>query len=329
MEVFGMQFAGLHHVSAMTASGEKNYHFYTKILGMRLVKKSVNQDSHHMYHLFYADEIGRPGTDLTFFEMIGIGRTYRGNNSISLTGLRVPSDAAIEYWVNRFDEYSVKHQGVSEQLGRKVIFFEDPEGQRLMLVSDEKNEGVEGGIPWDKSPVPVEYGIVGLGPVRLTVPELAPTEDKLINLLNFRHVGSYPAYEEGQPDVEVYHTGEGGTGAEIHVEVRRDLPRERPGRGSVHHVAFRVKDRAELEAWADKIKQERLPNSGIVDRYYFEAFYFREPNGILYELSTDEPGFLTDEPEETLGESLALPPFIEHKRAEIEAAVTPLDTKTD
>jgi len=324
-----MQFAGLHHVSAMTASGEKNYHFYTKILGMRLVKKSVNQDSHHMYHLFYADEIGRPGTDLTFFEMIGIGRTYRGNNSISLTGLRVPSDAAIEYWVNRFDEYSVKHQGVSEQLGRKVIFFEDPEGQRLMLVSDEKNEGVEGGIPWDKSPVPVEYGIVGLGPVRLTVPELAPTEDKLINLLNFRHVGSYPAYEEGQPDVEVYHTGEGGTGAEIHVEVRRDLPRERPGRGSVHHVAFRVKDRAELEAWADKIKQERLPNSGIVDRYYFEAFYFREPNGILYELSTDEPGFLTDEPEETLGESLALPPFIEHKRAEIEAAVTPLDTKTD
>ena len=322
-----MQFSGLHHVSAMTASAERNYDFYTEIMGMRLVKKSVNQDSYNMYHLFYADEIGRPGTDLTFFEMLGIGQTYRGNNSISLTGLRVANDEAIDYWVKRFDEFSVNHQGISEQLNRKVIFFEDPEGQRLMLVSDQNNTGVAGGIPWDKSPVPVEYGILGLGPVRLTVPELAPTEDKLVNLMNFRHVGSYPAYKDGQPDVEVYQTGEGGTGAEIHVEVRLDLPRERPGRGSVHHVAFRVKDRAELEAWAEKIKKERLPNSGIVDRYYFEAFYFREPNGILYELSTDEPGFLTDEPEETLGEGLALPPFIEHKREEIEANLKPLNSK--
>ena len=322
-----MQFSGLHHVSAMTASAERNYQFYTEILGMRLVKKTVNQDSHHMYHLFYADEIGRPGTDLTFFEMLGIGRTYRGNNSISLTGLRVANDEAINYWVKRFDEFAVNHQGVSEQLGRKVIFFEDPEGQRLMLVSDQNNTGVEAGIPWDKSPVPIEFGITGLGPVRLTVPDLTPTEDKLINLMNFRHVGNYPAYQDGQPNVEVYQTGEGGTGAEIHVEVRTDLPRERPGRGSVHHVAFRVKDRAELEAWAEKVKKERLPNSGIVDRYYFEAFYFREPNGILYELSTDEPGFLTDEPAGTLGEKLALPPFIEHKREEIEAILKPLNSK--
>ena len=322
-----MQFTGLHHVSAMTASAERNYQFYTEILGMRLVKKTVNQDSHHMYHLFYADEIGRPGTDLTFFEMLGIGRTYRGNNSISLTGLRVANDEAIDYWVKRFDEFAVNHQGVSEQLGRKVIFFEDPEGQRLMLVSDQNNTGVEAGTPWDKSPVPIEFGITGLGPVRLTVPDLTPTEDKLVNLMNFRHVGNYPAYQDGQPNVEVYQTGEGGTGAEIHVEVRTDLPRERPGRGSVHHVAFRVKDRAELEAWAEKVKKERLPNSGIVDRYYFEAFYFREPNGILYELSTDEPGFLTDEPEGTLGEKLALPPFIEHKREEIEAILKPLNSK--
>ncbi|BAM48267.1 ring-cleaving dioxygenase [Amphibacillus xylanus] len=321
-----MQFSGIHHVSAMTASAERNYQFYTEVLGMRLVKKSVNQDSHHMYHLFYADEIGRPGTDLTFFEMLGIGRTYRGNNSISLTGLRVASDEAIDYWIKRFDQFSVSHEGISEQLGRKVIFFEDPEGQRLMLVSDQNNTGVEAGIPWDKSPVPVEYGITGLGPVRLTVPELARTKDILTRVMNFRHVASYPAYQAGQPDVEVYQTGEGGSGAEIHVEVRTDLPRERPGRGSVHHVAFRVKDRTELEAWADRINQEKLPNSGIVDRYYFEAFYFREPNGILYELSTDEPGFLVDEPEETLGERLALPPFIEHKRAEIESILKPLNS---
>lgn len=322
-----MQFSGIHHVSALTASAERNYHFYTNILGMRLVKKTVNQDSHDMYHLFYADEIGRPGTDLTFFEMLGVGQTYRGNNSISLTGLRVPDDRALDFWVERFDQYSVNHEGISEQLGRKVIFFEDPEWQRLMLVSDQNNTGVEAGIPWSKSPVPGEYGITGLGPVRLTVPELAPTADKLVNLMNFKHVGQYPAYQEGQPDVEVYQIGEGGIGAEAHVEVRTDLPRERPGRGSVHHVAFRVKDRSELEAWYEKVKKERFPNSGIVDRYYFQSLYFREPNGILYELATDGPGFATDESADTLGESLALPPFLEEKRAEIEAQLNPLETK--
>ncbi|WP_440897808.1 ring-cleaving dioxygenase [Amphibacillus sp. Q70] len=322
-----MQFSGIHHVSALTASAEKNYHFYTNILGMRLVKKTVNQDSHHMYHLFYADEIGRPGTDLTFFEMLGVGQTYRGNNSISLTGLRVASDQALDYWIERFYQFSVNHQGISEQLGRKVIFFEDPERQRLMLVSDQNNTGVEAGIPWAKSSVPSDYGITGLGPVRLTVPELAPTADKLVNLLNFKHVGQYPAYQDGQADVEVYQTGKGGTGAEVHVEIRTDLPQERPGRGSVHHVAFRVKDRSELEAWYEKVKKERLPNSRIVDRYYFQSLYFREPNGILYELATDGPGFATDESVETLGESLALPPFLEKKRAEIEAQVKPLETK--
>lgn len=324
---FIMQFLGIHHVSALTASAEKNYHFYTNILGMRLVKKSVNQDAPSMYHLFYADEIGRPGTDLTFFEMVGAGGTHRGNNSISLTGLRVATDKALEYWEKRFDDFSVAHEGIEEQFGRKVIFFEDPEKQRLMLVSDQNNEGVEAGIPWDKSPVAVEFGIRGLGPVRLTVPELASTERILIELMNFRHVGTYPAYQPGEPDVEVYQTGAGGTGAEVHVEVRLDLPRERPGRGSVHHVAFRVKDKEELEKWYEKVKQERLANSGIVDRYYFEALYFREPNGILYELSTDEPGFLVDEPEETLGERLALPPFLEDQRSEIEKQVTPLNTK--
>ncbi|MBU5595451.1 ring-cleaving dioxygenase [Amphibacillus sp. MSJ-3] len=319
-----MQFSGIHHVSALTASAERNHHFYTKVLGMRLVKKTVNQDSPDMYHLFYADEVGRPGTDLTFFEMLGAGRTYRGNNSISLISLRVPNDKAIDYWIRRFDELAVKHQGSSEQLGRKVLYFEDPEGQRLMLVSDQNNTGVEAGIPWSGGPVPVEYGITGLGPVRITIPELKPTEDKLIKLMNFKHVGQYPACQEGQPDVEVYQTGAGGTGAEIHVEVRTDLPRERPGRGSVHHIAFRVKNRSELEMWHEKVNQERLPNSGIINRYYFQSLYFREPNGILYELATDEPGFTIDEPEETLGESLALPPFLEEKRTEIEARLKPL-----
>ncbi|SEO17750.1 glyoxalase family protein [Amphibacillus marinus] len=322
-----MQLLGIHHVSALTASAERNYQFYTDVIGLRLVKKSVNQDAPDMYHLFYADEIGRPGTDLTFFEMLGIGQTYRGNNSISLTGLRVANDQALAYWVERFNHYDVKHQGIEQQLGRAVVFFDDPEGQRLMLVSDQHNQGIEAGIPWEKGNVPQEYGITGLGPVRLTVPELVPTERVLVNVMGFKHVSSYPAYQDGQPDVEVYQTGAGGTGGEVHIEVRTDLPRERPGRGSVHHVAFRVKDKKTLNQWFERVKGERMPNSGIVDRYYFQALYFREPNGILYELSTDEPGFAVDESVDQLGETLALPPFLEDRRAEIEATIKPLNTK--
>ncbi|MCZ0702479.1 glyoxalase family protein [Natronobacillus azotifigens] len=322
-----MQLTGIHHVSALTASAKKNYTFYTEVLGMRLVKKSVNQDSPNMYHLFYADEIGSPGTDLTFFEMIGVGHTYEGNNSISLTSLRVQNDEALSYWVERFNQYEVKHQGIEKQFGRSVLFFQDPEGQRLMLVSDQENKGVASGIPWEKSPVPQRYGITGLGPVKLTVPEKEMSAKVLTTIMGFRKVGSYSAYQEGQPEVEVYQTGEGGTGAEVHLEIRVDLAKEKPGRGSVHHVAFRVSDKKELEEWHHRLKQERIPNSGVVDRYYFQSLYFREPNGILYELATDGPGFTTDESSEHLGESLALPPFLEKQRSEIESNLTPLITK--
>ncbi|MGP4039390.1 ring-cleaving dioxygenase [Gracilibacillus sp. D59] len=320
-----MELKGIHHVSAITANAKDNYQFYTNILGMRLVKKSVNQDDPSMYHLFYADEIGRPGTDLTFFEITNAGHTYSGNNSISYTSLRVASDEALIYWEKRFDEYDVVHDGIGEKFGRKVLPFQDHEGQRLVLVSDENNKGVEAGVPWEKSPVPTQYGITGLGPVRLTVPELAPTERILTEVLGFRYAGSYlnPA---GENDMQVFEMAEGGTGAEVHIEVRPELQKERPGRGSVHHVAFRVADYQELEKWRERITKERLPNSGLVDRYYFQSLYFREPNGILFELATDGPGFDTDENIEQLGETIALPPFLENKRNKIEANLNPLET---
>ncbi|MCT2538165.1 ring-cleaving dioxygenase [Aquibacillus koreensis] len=321
-----MELKGIHHVSSITAVAKNNYDFYTNFLGMRLVKKSVNQDDTSMYHLFYADEVGRPGTDLTFFEIIRAGHTYEGNNSISLTSLRVANDEALTYWKKRFEKYEVEHGEIEEQFGRNVLFFKDPEGQRLMLVSDEKNKGVAAGTPWAKSPVPQDKGITGLGPVKLTVPEPEPTVKVLTDIMGFTYVGSYPAYVEGQPDVQVFETGEGGTGAEVHLEHRTDLPKERPGRGSVHHVAFRVDNEEELAAWRDKIRAARMPNSGLVDRYYFKSLYFRERNGILFELATDGPGFATDEDVEHLGETVALPPFLEDKREAIEAKLMPLDT---
>ncbi|MCP1135611.1 ring-cleaving dioxygenase [Paenibacillus polysaccharolyticus] len=321
-----MLIKGLHHVSALTAHADQNYRFYTDIMGLRLIKKTVNQDDVSVYHLFYGDEKGNPGTELTFFEIPMAGRTREGVNSISATSLRVPSDAALAYWAQRFDEYEVTHGEIVQRGGRATLAFTDFEGMRLILVSDEHNSGVAGGKPWDRSPVPAEYGIIGLGPIHLTVRDASLTTPVLTELLGFRAKGSYPAFTPGQPDVLVFESGEGGSGSEVHLEERNDLEQERPGRGSVHHVAFRVDNEEELRQWVDRVHQFRFPSSGFVDRFYFRSLYFREANGILFELATDGPGFDTDEDFATLGESLALPPFLEGRRAEIEANLKPLDT---
>ncbi|CAH1215619.1 Putative ring-cleaving dioxygenase MhqA [Paenibacillus auburnensis] len=318
---------GLHHVSAITARAPENYKFYTEILGLRLIKKTVNQDDISVYHLFYGDEAGNPGTELTFFELPNAGRNRDGNNSISALSLRVPDDQALDYWKQRFTDLSVEHETITERGGRRTLGFRDHEGQRFLLVSDQNNQGVAGGKSWAGSPVPAEYGIIGLGPAHLTVENAEHTALILEDLLGFRRKGSYPSPVAGQPDVMVFETGEGGSGAEVHLEERTDLPQERLGRGGVHHVAFRVDNEEELKLWIERIRTVQLPNSGFVDRFYFRSLYFREPNGILFELATDGPGFATDEPMEHLGESLALPPFLEDKRAQIEAHLKPLDTR--
>ncbi|MDZ5473865.1 ring-cleaving dioxygenase [Bacillus sp. 31A1R] len=316
---------GQHHVSAITADAKRNYEFYTKVLGLRLVKKTVNQDDTSVYHLFYADERGNPGTDLTFFEIPRAGQTRYGTNSISTTSLRVPKDASLLYWKQRFEEHGVEHDEISQVTGRATLSFRDFEGQRLMLVSDEHNVGVAGGQPWEKSPVELEHAIVGLGPVTLTVANLESTAKILTFVLGFKENRRYK--NEEQEEIVVFDTGEGGTGAEVHIEVRPDLPVERPDRGSVHHVAFRVENEEELKRWVEYLKEFRIPNSGFVERYYFRSIYFREPNGILFELATDGPGFEGDESFEHLGENLALPPYFENQRAEIEAKLKPLHTK--
>ncbi|TFE19562.1 ring-cleaving dioxygenase [Cohnella luojiensis] len=321
-----MNVKGIHHLSAMTGNVQGNFKFYTEVLGMRLIKKTVNQDDTTAYHLFYGDERGNPGTELTFFDFPGIGPTKAGVSSISGTSLRVASDEALRYWTERFTAHGVKHSPVTEFAGRNVIFFEDPEGQQLALVSDETNEGVAAGTPWDRSPVPEASAITGLGPVKLTVRKPESTV-AVLGLLGFKETRRVPALAEGQADIIVMQVGEGGTGAEVQIEPRSDLSAATPGKGGVHHVAFRVEDKEELLAWIDILNQMKLPNSGFVERYYFRSLYFREPNGILFELATDGPGFDTDEPFETLGESLALPPFLEHQRKSIEANLKPLDTK--
>ncbi|MCR6096329.1 ring-cleaving dioxygenase [Salipaludibacillus agaradhaerens] len=313
---------GIHHISAITANAKENLRFYTEIIGMRLVKKTVNQDDTSMYHLFYADKRGNPGTDLTFFEIPNAGRTYPGTQSISETSLRVANDEALNYWLKRLAKYGVSHDNVQEVFNRKVLKFRDFEGQRLQFVSDETNEGVAGGEPWPDSPVPVHQGVIGLGPVELTVPRPEKTHRILTEVMGFREVGTYE--NDVDKKITVFATGEGGTGAEVHVKASHNAPRERPGRGSVHHVAFRVESEEELHKWVDYISSLGMTNSGFVERYYFKSLYFRESNGILFELATDGPGFETDETLENLGQSLALPPYLENKREEIESTIKPL-----
>jgi len=320
-----MPLKGLHHVSAITANAVENMHFYTEILGMRLIKKTVNQDDTSVYHLFYGDEIGSPGTEVTFFEIPMAARNHDGNNSISEQALRVKNDRALDFWQQRFKEMNVAHGETTRIYGRQSLRFKDPEGQRFVLVSDETNvKGVLGGNPWDKSPVPREYGVIGLGPVKLTVPDREATERVLTDVLQLIKKGSYPSDSVGEPDIFVYEMDKGGTGAEVHLEERKHLPRQRLGRGGVHHIAFRVTSDEELQEWIKRIKQYGLNTSGYVDRFYFHSLYFTEPNGILLELATDGPGFETDEDVMHLGETLALPPFLEPNRKAIEAKLKPL-----
>lgn len=319
-----MKLEGIHHVSAITSNADKNHDFFTRILGMRLVKKSVNQDSTSTYHLFYGDAVGTPGTDMTYFDIPMAGRTYPGVSSISSTSLRVKSEKALRYWEARFKEFQVPHAEIGETFGRSTLSFQDFEGSRLMLTVDD-GTGIPYGIPWSEPDIPEDFAIVGLGPVTLTVRKKEKTANVLTEVLGFEQIGSYPPKVEGMKDILVFSTGKGGPAGEIHLEERTDLPPERPGRGSVHHVAFRVKTYEEHSDWNKHLVSKGFITSGEVDRYYFKAIYFRDPNGILFELSTDEPGFAMDEPLETLGKKLALPPFLEPKREEIEASLRPLE----
>lgn len=320
-----MELLGLHHVSILTGKAEKNYEFYTKILGMRLVKKTVNQDNTESYHLFYADGEGTPGTEVTFFDIPHLGQTYRGTSDISIVSLRVRNSESLLFWKERFKQYGVEHDEIQKRANRDTLAFRDFEGTSSILVADNGEKGVRAGIPWKRDDIPLEHAIIGLGPVTLTVAIAEPTIGVLTEVMGFRSVGSYPSLDGDHPDILVYATGEGGSGAEVHIETRPDLPRARLGRGGVHHVAFRVPNEEEYDQWASRLQEYRLPNSGKVERYYFKALYFREPNGILFELSTDTPGFATDKPMETMGEKLSLPSFLEPKRKEIEEKLRPLN----
>jgi glyoxalase family protein len=315
-----MQLQGIHHVTAISAQIRGNHQFYTRTLGMRLVKRSVNQDDVTAYHLFYADALGTPGTDLTFFDW-PMPPERRGTRSITLTTLRVSGLATLEWWRTRFAELGVASGEVLERDGRLMLDFEDPEGQRLALVDD---GGAGDAHPWEGSPVPPEHQVRGLGPIQLSVPELTRTGSLLDTALGMRRVREY-SHPAGRHVVHVFEMGPGGPAAELHVALQPDVPIARQGAGGVHHVAFRTPTFDAYDAWIERIADLGIPNSGPVDRFWFRSLYFREPSGILFEIATDGPGFSVDEDAARLGERIVLAPFLEPRREAIIANLKPID----
>ena len=305
-----MQLTGIHHLTAITARAPANRRFYTETLGLRLVKKTVNQDDTSAYHLFYADGMATPGTDLTFFDWPA-ARERRGTRSISRTGLRVSGEDSLAWWETRLRDAGLVVGEIAPLDGRASLDFEDPEGQRFRRALQE----------------PAWRGFLertGTFEGYLDGPGYqAATDAVLTNVLNMEQVRDY-ASPDGEGRVHVYRMGEGGPAAELHVAVQPGLPVARQGAGGVHHVAFRTPDVAAIHDWAERLARLRVPSSGEVERYYFRSLYFREPGGNLFEIATDGPGFAVDEPLEALGERLSLPPFLEARRAEIEARLKPL-----
>ncbi|MDI3234329.1 ring-cleaving dioxygenase [Exiguobacterium antarcticum] len=310
---------GIHHVTAITSSAEKNYAFFTNVLGMRLVKKTVNQDDIQTYHLFFADDKGSAGTDMTFFDFPGIPKGIHGTNEIYKTAFRVPTDEALDYWIKRFDKYDVKHRGIKEQFGKKTLSFVDFDDQQYMLISDEHNEGIASGIPWQNGPVPLEFAITGLGPIHIRIAEFDRLKEVLEKAMLMREI-------DQAGSLHLFEMGQGGNGAQVIVEHNLLLPSGQQGFGTVHHVAFRVEDTAALNEWISRMQNLRFNTSGYVDRFFFESLYARVAQGILFEWATDGPGFMGDEPYETVGEKLSLPPFLESQRQQIEQMVRPIDT---
>jgi glyoxalase family protein len=316
-----MELTGIHHLTAISAAIRENHSFYTRTLGMRLVKRTVNQDDVSAYHLFYADAKGSPGSDLTFFDWPA-PRERRGTRAITRTHLRVAGLDTLNWWSRQLRDHGVVAGGIVERDGRLTLDLEDPEGQRLSLVDD---QGAGEAHPWERSPVPAEHQVRGLGPIQLSVPSLRPTDALLRQALHMRPVRQYPHPDRPAHTVHVYEMGPGGAGAELHVAEQPDLPAASQGAGGVHHVAFRTPTYEDYDAWVERLADLGVSNSGPVDRYWFRSLYFREPNGILFEIATDGPGFAVDEDDAALGERLVLPPFLEPRRTEIAANLKPID----
>lgn len=306
---------GIHHVTAIAGPAQRNLDFYTRILGLRLVKKTVNFDDPGTYHLYYGDEAGHPGSILTFFpwEHVAPGRVGLGETQETV--LRVP-EGSIGYWADRFVENGVAHQPLTKRFGETLLSFQDPDGMRLALVAV---PGIENEPGWTGAGIPADAAIRGFHSVNLLLAEAAPTGAILTDVFGFGEVG-----REGS--LVRYRVADGGAGSIVDIHEAGGLLPARLGGGSVHHIAFRAADDAEEAAMVRKLAQNHgIRTTEQKDRNYFRSVYFREPGHVLFEIATDVPGFAVDEPASTLGETLKLPAFLEARRSALEETLPRLE----
>lgn len=296
---------GLHHVTAIAGDPQTNLRFYTEVLGLRLVKRTVNFDDPGTYHLYYGDDTGRPGTILTFFPWPGASKGRRGSGQASVVSFAVPH-SSLGYWADRFAEYDVSFEAVSRRFDEEVLTFYVPDELKVELVACLTEEYLDG-----HGPIPTEYAISRLHSVTLLEMPKSATASLLMETMGFRFLREV----SGRFRFEV---GPGGPGTIIDVVELPGVQRGRIAVGTVHHVAWRVSDDESQTEWRSRIAEAVEGVTQIIDRKYFRSVYFREPGGVLFEIATDPPGFAVDEPVESLGEHLMLPPWFEYSRSGIE-----------
>lgn len=302
---------GIHHVTAIAGAARRNLDFYTRTLGLRLVKKTVNFDDPATYHFYYGDETGQPGTILTFFPWEHAAPGHVSAGETQETAFRVP-EGAMEYWAHRLLEKGVSHEALHRRFGETVLPFTDPDGTRLAIIGV---PGIEKEAAWRADEVPAEHAIRGFHSVSLLLREAAPTGAILTDVLGFSEV----AREGTTVRFAAAGTAIGGI---IDIRVAGSSRRGRPGAGSVHHIAFRAADdEAEFAMMQKLANNHGIRTTDQKDRNYFRSLYFREPGGVLFEIATDVPGFAVDEPAAALGSALKLPAFLEPRRDQIEAAL--------
>jgi len=304
---------GIHHITAISGDAKENLDFYTGVLGMRLVKKSVNQDSPDTYHLFYADATGHPGTDLTFFPFQNSPPGRLGVGLGVEIALAIPG-GSLDYWRARLAERGAKVTGIDERRGDRALLLDDPHGQHLAFVETTDRREAEA---WDKSPVPADSQIIGLHAVRLWERDKALTASFLTDVLDFTDFGESDGWHR-------FGTGAGGSGQHVELREQPNTPRGAWGVGTMHHVAWRVPNETVELAVRERIERAHRRPTEVIDRFWFKSVYFLEPGGVLFELATDGPGFGVDEEMATLGEKLVLPPWLEPHRRQIEAGLPSL-----
>ncbi|GGB06120.1 ring-cleaving dioxygenase [Macrococcus hajekii] len=314
-----MELLGIHHVSALTKDIQKCYDFYHHVLGMKLIKETVNQDDIASYHLYFGDKEGTPGTIITFFDFKSLTVQQKGTDSIYAYCLRVPTDRSLYAYKLRFDEYQVKYDAVIQINGRHALPFYDCDDRLVYLISDETNTGIQSGVPDEQSPVESIHQINGVGPVLLMINHTLVTASVLHQIMGLERQEEYSHHDSAEA-VQVFSMAAGGNGGEVHL-LQQSGVQAKQGAGGSHHIAFRVKN---IEQALERLKAAEIKNSGIIDRYYFKSLYFRDLSGVLFELATDLPGFTVDEEVDQLGFSLSLPPSLERQRVEIEDQLKPI-----